>query len=87
MLFGAGIFQFVTDDVLAKQAGRRLWRATVEVPDYPVQVTIELRVLALAVGVPEGVVHGVGRDVMANHQRHGLLEQGRRFAGVFRIQR
>ncbi|MNP11071.1 hypothetical protein D3C76_1032450 [compost metagenome] len=87
MLLCAGILEFVTNDVLAEQPGRSLWRATVKVSDHPVQVANEFRVLALAVGVPEGVVHGIGRDVMANHQGHGLLEQGRRLAGVFRIQR
>ncbi|MNL02994.1 hypothetical protein D3C87_1235180 [compost metagenome] len=87
LLLGAGIFKLVTDDVLAKKPGRRLWRATVEVPDNPVQMTIEFRVLAFAVGVPQRVMHRIGRNIMANHQWNGLLEQRRSLAGVFRIKR
>ncbi|MNF82402.1 hypothetical protein D3C84_647080 [compost metagenome] len=87
LLPGAGVRQFIADDVLAKQFGGRLRREVVEVVDHPVQVPIELRLLALAVGVPERVVHRVGRNVVTNHQRHCLLEQRRRLAGVFWIQR
>ncbi|MNF99529.1 hypothetical protein D3C84_824290 [compost metagenome] len=87
LLPGAGVRQLIADDVLAKQLGGRLRRETVEVVDYPVQVPVELRLLALAVGVPKRVMHRVGRNVVTNHQRHGLLEQCRSLAGVFWIQR
>ncbi|MNG02761.1 hypothetical protein D3C84_858040 [compost metagenome] len=87
LLPGTGIRQLIADDVLAKQFGGRLRREIVEVVDQPVQVPIELRLLAFAVGVPERVVHRVGRNVVTNHQRHCLLEQRRGLAGVFRILR
>ncbi|MNR45192.1 hypothetical protein D3C85_1640130 [compost metagenome] len=87
MLLGANVFEFVTNDVFAKQPGRGFRRATVEVAENPVQVPVELRILTFAVGVPERVMHRIGWNVMANHQGDGLLEQRRCLAGVFRIQR
>ncbi|MNI27830.1 hypothetical protein D3C73_815860 [compost metagenome] len=87
LLAGARLFQLITDDVVAKQPRGRLRRKAVEVPDHAIQVTIEFGVLALAVGVPQRVMHRIGRDVVFYHQGNSLFEQSRGLAGVFRIQR
>ena len=80
-------FQLVTNDVVAKQLRGGLRRKLREILQHLVQLAVELRHLAFAVGVPKRVVHRVRRDVVTNHQGDGLLEQRRSFAGVFRVQR
>lgn len=82
LLPGAGIFQFVTNDVVAKKLRSEFWREAVKVFDNPVQMAIEFWLLTFAVGVPERIVHGIWRNVVAYHQRYGLLQQGRRLAGI-----
>ncbi|MNF85033.1 hypothetical protein D3C84_674180 [compost metagenome] len=87
LLPGAGLFQLVANDVVAEKPGGGFRREAIEVFDHPVQVTIEFGVQTFAVGVPQRVMHRIGRDVVTNHQRNGLFEQGRGLAGIFRIQR
>ena len=50
------------------------------------QAAVQFRLAASAVGVPQRVVHGIGRNVMAHHQRYGLLQELGRLAGFLRIQ-
>ncbi|MCY1351839.1 hypothetical protein D9M69_381160 [compost metagenome] len=85
-LAGTGLFELAVDDVLAEQLERGIRREGREVLDGLFHPPVQIGVLALAIGVPEGVVHRVGRDVVAHHQRDRLLEQGGRFAGFFRVE-
>ncbi|MNV65493.1 hypothetical protein D3C71_1581890 [compost metagenome] len=87
LLSNAGVLQLITDNVFAKKFCGRLRRKTVEVFDQPVQMTIEFGRLAFAVGVPEGVLHRVGWNVVTHHQRDSLLQQRRCFEGVLWVQR
>ncbi|MNG04711.1 hypothetical protein D3C84_878620 [compost metagenome] len=81
-----GFLQFAADDEVAKQFGCAFRRKAVEVRDDFIQAPVELRFLASAVGVPQGVVHRIWRDIVANHVWYRLLEQNRSLAGLFRIE-
>ncbi len=86
LLAGTCFIQFAADDVVAEQPAGGFCGKYVEVLDHLVQATVQFRLAASAVGVPQRVVHGIGRNVMAHHQRYGLLQELGRLAGFLRIQ-
>ncbi|MCY1404713.1 hypothetical protein D9M71_199290 [compost metagenome] len=79
----ARFLELTTDDVLAKQLEGGFRGEDVEVVGDLVQAAIEIRFHALAVGVPEGVMHRVRRNGMTHHVRNGLLEQVGGLTGFF----
>ena len=86
LLAGTRLFELTIDDVVAEQLGCGFRRETVKVGDGFFQATIEFGFQAFAVGVPEGVMHRVGRDVMAHHERYRLLQKRRSIAGFLGVQ-